>query len=172
MNGLLSKSRLLVGVLFLLGAFSLSACDSNDDSGLTVDDIIGTYTFTQLSFNPTAAAIPDANVLDTLVTAQTSLLLNANGQFLLNYQFVNGAAGNFLAGTYSLNGDDVQLNINDNNEQARRTLLLPDSFTLRVLNQGAQLQADIDRSGINLADFSDRYTGVTTNGTLIIRARR
>ena len=174
MNTLLSKSRMLLCSLVLLATMiSLSACDSGgDDNGLTIDDIVGTYTFTQLSFNPEAAAIMDANVLDTLIAAQTSFELLQNRSLVLNYQFESASSRAIVPGTYSLDGDEVRIDLDDSFADARRAILLPDEFTLQVLSNGTQLQANIDRDGVNMEDFSDFYAGVTTNGTLIIRLRR
>jgi len=173
MNALLSKSRMvLCGLVLLATTISLSACDSGgDDSGLTIDDIVGTYTFSQLSFNPEAAAIMDANVLDTLVAAQTSFRLFEDGSLNLNYQFQNGSPA-FVPGSFTLNDDEIRVDLDDSFGNQRRAILLPDEFTLQVVGTGSQLQADIDRNGVNMADFSDFYSGVTTNGTLVIRLRR
>lgn len=175
MNALLSKSRMLLcGLVLLATTISLSACDSGgDDSGLTMDDIVGTYTFTQLSFDPEGSQVSVANVLDTLVTAQTSLTLNQSGQFLLNYQFQNGPAGEFVAGSYSFSDNEVSITIDGNFSDVRRKLILPSSFTLDANTTGTVLQASINREGITLTEFSGRYFGVPPiDGVLNIRLQK
>lgn len=165
---------MLCSLVLLAMALSLSACDSgDDDSGLTMDDLVGTYTIAQLNFDPAGSQVAVANVLDTLVTAQTSLTLNQSGQFLLNYQFQNGPAGEFIAGSYSFSNDEVRITIDGNFADVRRKLILPSSFTLDANATGTTLQASINREGVTLTEFSGRYSGVPPiDGVLNIRLQK
>lgn len=159
----------LASLLALAALLVWTGCDSGGDD---VEDanVIGTYTFTSLTFRPDAAVLPAANVLGTLDASQTSLRFFANGRFTLEYRFQNTTDDLLLDGTYNVRGDRVDFDVDGS---ADDRLLLPNEFRLNALNGGAQLQGDIDLNGIDLSDFSDVYDGIgEINGTLQIRLRR
>lgn len=161
-------------VLILL-VLPLTACDS-DGVSVNTDNVIGTYDFTQFRFEPAAdpGVLVPANILDTLVVAETSLRFAANGQFLLEYQF-QGAPDDpiFVSGEYGGTESGVTLVVADGFGDEREQLLLPQEFVLAVLDDGERLQASIDQDDVLLSTFSDRYAGIgRADGTLLISLQK
>ena len=156
------------------GTLVLTGCDSGDPSGgADFDEVAGFYRFTEYTFDPDAQAIPPINVLDTLNTDQTELLLTSDGEFQLTIRFVNG--GLYRAdGTYSVSSAAVNVRGNSDDAADFERVLLDREFTLR--RDPAQddiLRADISSKRINPSAFSDRYAGVQEMiGTLRIQAQR
>lgn len=158
----------------LLCFFTISACDSgNDGPDFTTEDVLGTYTFSQLSFETEGTGIADADVLGTLVAANTNMVLASNRMFLLNYQ-QQGGSQLFLAGTFSVSGDQISFNFDSAADAGRKSLLFPDQFTLDILNDGRRLQRDIDRNNVDLSAFSEEIfgSGFSADGTLRVDMRR
>ncbi|WP_054684576.1 hypothetical protein [Rhodothermus marinus] len=95
-----------VSALLLMLSLALlsSGCQKENPVQVLPEDVAGTYDFTHFIFIPDAAAIAPANVLDTLVAANTNLRLTASGQFVLSYQFINGPES-LIAGTFEVMSD-------------------------------------------------------------------
>lgn len=152
----------------------VSACDSGDPSdGADPDDVAGFYAFTEFSFDPDAAALDPINVLDTLDTDHTELLLTSDGEFELTIQFVNG--GLYRAdGSFSVTSAAVNLQGNSDDAADFERILLDREFVLRRdLGQPDVLRADISSKRINPSEFSDRYAGLNdVIGTLRIQVER
>ena len=161
-----SRITVFIACVSLCGLLLWTGCDSteNDEPGVSVT---GRFAFSTFAFDPSASALPTANVLNTLVVTETALRFFANGQFTLEYRFQDTADDLLINGTYDVRGMRVNLDVDDDFEEAREELLLPDRFTLQATTNAAQLQGNIDRDDVNLAEFSSEYSGLDrVSGTL------
>lgn len=172
MKPVFSRTTILIVCLSLYGLLLWTGCDSTEPDEPDVS-VTGRYAFTSLAFDPSASALPTANVLNTLVASETSLRFFANGQFTLEYRFEGTTDDLLINGTYDVQGTRVNLDVDDDFEDARTELLLPDRFTLQATASAAQLQGDVDRNDVNLAEFSSEYDGLdSVSGMLQIQLNK
>lgn len=164
-------------LLALLCAGLFIGCDSSDPvDPPSAEDVAGRYSFEAFTFDPNASAIPEVNMLDTLVTGNTSLQIFESGQFQFNFQFA-GRAQEFFDGTVKVTSSQVEFDVDndDQDDQARlRRLFLNDNFKLsRSSGNAALLTADIQKT-VNLETFNKaKYEGLTSvAGVVKITARR
>lgn len=159
-----------VSALLLMLSFALlsSGCQKENPVQVLPEDVAGTYDFTHFIFIPDAAAIAPANVLDTLVAANTNLRLTASGQFVLSYQFINGPES-LIAGTFEVDERRITLRAYPGAEAQLTSLLLDSPLVLNRTDVDGVLEASI-RKTVDLAAFSNRYRGVPPiEGTLRLR---
>ncbi len=157
--------------MLLVFAAGLAACDSGDPvDGPDPREVAGTYRFTEFTFDPNASAIPDVNVLDTLVATTTQLRLFEDGSFALEYQF-RGGVQSLASGSFRVRSDRIDLTADADDQAKMQSLLLDREVRLnRVANDRRLLEADISKTA-NLEAFSPgRYEGLTSvPGTLRLR---
>lgn len=165
-------------ILFLMGIVSaitvISACSKENPVNVLPDEVAGNYVFTEFQFEPDASAIQPANILDTLVTANTYLRLIAGGQFILNYQFI-GSNESIISGDFSITVDNIRLRAAPGSEARLVSLLLNSPLDLeRVFENGEEesFEASV-RKTVDLESYSSKYDGVPpVRGTLRLRLVR
>lgn len=159
-------------LLLALALIILPACGDDDEDDINPDVLVGTYAFETFTFDPPGTEISTANVLDTLVASATSLSFFQDEDFLLRYQYEGEDIVDVVAGDFDTGSDNVRLVIGE--ESARQRLLLPEELSLNVLDDGARLEAEIERQQVDLTNFSEiRYEGVPpVDGTLTLRLVR
>ncbi len=158
-------SRLLV-LLAFAGA-GLVGCDSEDPVAIpTPEDLEGLYDFTEYRFVPDASAVEPANVLDTLVAAQTSMELFGSGRVIFRYK-VEEEPSNALDGSFDLNATQLRLRLVG--EGALTRLLLTSPLIFERNDEAGRLTLDQETTA-NLAAYDpDRYEGLNSvDGTLMI----
>ncbi len=144
----------------LLGAFVLlAACDSGDAiDPPTPADVAGTYDISALSFVPSSSGISTVNVLDTLVTAESTIRLLDSGQAQLDFRRRGGTA-RFVAGSIEVRARQVRLTFDAGSESTLARLVLPRVLTLdrdsTALTVSMNLTADLQ------AYDAARYGGLT-----------
>lgn len=161
----------LIPLLFA-GAMIYSACDSGGPN-VEVSEIDGDYEFTEFRFLPDASALPAVNVLDTLTDNTASLSLSSNRRFTLRYRFQEADGSNFIDGSFDPAEDDrIQLNVSEETRAEADDVLLPGSFRLDIVEDGARLEGEFaDR--VDLAAFSESYAGIPpVEGRVILRLQR
>lgn len=170
----LNRFRALSAALFLSGLIAFTGCDSGDPIDAPKPaDVAGTYGFTELTFQPTAAGVAPANVLDSLDALNTDLRLSSGGNFILSYQF-KGAQEFFLSGDFDVSASTVKIKGDRNDRGEFNKLLLDNEFTLRRSETASGvLTAEIQKS-VNLAAYAPtKYAGLTSvPGTLRLRLVR
>lgn len=150
--------------LCLIGGLSVSACDSGGDD-VRPGDVAGEYVFTEFRFVPDSPLLPAANVLDTLVVANTRLQLFSSARFTLLFEFV-GANAEFVGGDFSVSGDRVRLIGREDEAPFYRRLLLSPEFSLQRDGPDG-FTANIRRT-VNLEEFSARYAGLRTVDGIVV----
>ncbi|MCC5925609.1 MAG: hypothetical protein JJU41_03520 [Bacteroidetes bacterium] len=152
----------------------ISACNEENPVNVLPDEVAGNYVFTEFRFVPDAAAIQPADILDTLVTANTYLRLIAGGQFILNYQFI-GSNEAIISGDFSISLDNIRLRAAPGSEARLVSLLLNSPLDLkRVFDNGEEdsFEASVQKT-VDLESYSSRYAGVPpVRGTLRLRLVR
>ena len=158
-------------LLLALALVILPACGDDDEDDIDPNALTGTYTFETFVFDPVAPILPDANVLDTLVADATLLSFFPDEDFLLRYQYEGDDVVDVVAGDFNTGSNSVRLVIGE--ESARQRLLLPEELSLNVLDDGARLEAEIAREGVDLASYSETYANLDpSGGTLTLRLVR
>jgi hypothetical protein len=147
-----------ITIFVALTTVILTNCSKDNVVNVPPEEVAGTFDFTNYEFIPNASAIARANVLDTLVTANTNLRLISGGQFILSYQFINGQES-VLIGDFRVTDTEIRLTFGGGNENRMASLLLhtPLVFT-RVANTN-RLILSANRT-VNLSAFSNRYSGI------------
>lgn len=157
-----ARLRRLYFVAFTVcGFFFLTGCDSGDP----VDepdpaDVAGTYTAARLVFDPDAAALADVNVVQKLTPNTLRLRLFGDGQYTLEYQFLNGPLS-VASGTFSVSANRITI-VSDRSDRERHANLLLNSETRfeRSTGTSTTLTAAVEKS-VNLEDFDAAFTGLT-----------
>ncbi len=156
---------MLAGLL-AVSLIGLSACDSNGGGGDVI--VEGQYRFTQLRFDVSAAAVADAEVLDSLVASSTYLQFFSDGNVILPYQFSGEGSSGVYSGNYTANGGEVTIDFNTTPVR----LLMPREITLEIEGDGSVLSAE-ESLNMDLSGFSDAYpAGDRFAGTLMVRLER
>lgn len=163
-----TNSKILVLVAVLIGFISFTGCGDDNPVRLSPDEVQGRYDFTEFVFDPDAAALMNANVLDTLVMDRTSLLLLDGGQFALNYQLIGGEES-LISGDFTVTESVVELKMSSGSEERQNQLLLHSPLRLTRNMQTSNL-ATMEVKTKDLSLFSDRYAGIPpVEGELRIR---
>lgn len=156
----------LLSVVF--GLLIMAGCGKENPVVVLPADVAGNYDFTRFEFVPDASAITPANLLDTLITERTYLRLIAGGQFILNYQFIDGPES-IISGDFTVSSTRITLQASPGSE-ARLTSLLLHSPLLLIRSIEDESLTSSTRKTVDLAAFSGRYSGVPpVRGTLEIR---
>lgn len=137
-------------------------CSKENPVNVLPDEVAGTYDFSRYEFVPLAVAIQPANVLDTLVVANTFLRLTEGGQFLLNYQFLNGPES-IIAGNFTVDASRVQLQPSPGSEARLTSLLLQAPIRLDRVSVPGQIRDRLEMANaqtVDLNSFSNRYEGL------------
>jgi hypothetical protein len=158
--------------LLPLAALALFAgCDTNNSGGF-VNDLAGTYAFTELRFVPSASAIDPANVLARLDTALTDVEVDSEGRafFFLRESGTTLIAETFVTATSS--SATFRARTATDIERLVRYLL---PSVLRVDHDGGVNALNGSPSlRVNLQAFDPQaYQGLTdVPGTLFVRLER
>lgn len=166
----MSRVLLLPLLLILL----ITACDSGDPTSKNVStaDVVGVYSFTDFSFDPNADLISPINLLDTLDTNETKLLLFEDGNFTLIYR-VKGTFTKPLRGTFTVNEFEVRLTGPASETDELANLLLE---TVAVLERDPGdrnlLKANLQDRMVDIGLFLRGYEDTTVKGTISIQLHR
>lgn len=155
-------SRYFIILLSVTVALTAWGCSKENPVNVLPDEVAGTYDFSRYEFVPNAPAIQPANVLDTLVVANTFLRLTEGGQFLLNYQFLNGPES-IIAGNFTLDANRVTLQPSPGSEARLTSLLLQSPIRLDRISVPGQVRDRLEMANsqtVDLSSFSNRYQGV------------
>lgn len=171
-----SKS-LLAHVVPLAAMLAAAACDGGGGTTtpprLTPGDVQGVYSFCSLKFVPVQAALPQANLLATIVAPNPpapkqppSLTLSGSAaSYQLLYTRRSDSFTQDLRGTAALGVDEIILSVPDEaTTEVRRELLLPGQLLLHFAANPRQLTAvgDIQYS-VRRADYA-RAAGISEEG--------
>ena len=162
--------------LVLLPALALlAACDGGGGSGsdrLTPAEVAGVYNLCTLSFQPTNAALPRADLLTSVVDTtppagrpEATVALAANGTYDLVYTAQATAFLEQVRGSISYRDDAIVLNIPASNDRAA-SLLLP-SRTLTLAWNEAARRLTGDAGGFPFAVARNYYAaaaGISEDG--------
>ncbi len=161
--------RLPLALLFCL---LFAACDTEDpEPPASPADVEGTYDLTEFLFNPQAAAIADANVLDRLAPGATLDLLNTQrgGQFQLRYQFT-GELPDLISGDFEVTETSVTLTVREEDRPSLSGLLLNAQIAF-VRENDTVLSRSVTKT-VNLQAFDpEQYGGAgltEVRGTLTL----
>ncbi len=154
-------------LLFLFGTLTLTQCDKSDPVRILPEDVAGTYSFTNFIFIPDATALEPADMLDTLVAANTNLVLLDGGQFTLSYRFVNGSQS-LISGDFTARAEEIKLTAAPGSETRLTSLLLHSPLELQLDLERGILESTTSKT-VDLSAFSGRYEGVPpVSGRLIL----
>ncbi|AXI99581.1 hypothetical protein CYPRO_0294 [Cyclonatronum proteinivorum] len=151
-------------ILLVITSIALTAwsCSKENPVNVLPDEVAGTYDFSRYEFVPLAAAIQPANVLDTLVAANTFLRLTEGGQFLLNYQFLNSPES-IIAGSFTLDANQIQLQPSPGSEARLASLLLQTPIRFDRVTVPGEIRDGLEMANsqtVDLNSFSDQYEGL------------
>lgn len=153
---------------------ALAGCDSTG-SNRDLQAIDGVYSVAELSFDPSAPALPDANVAARLDAARTNLEVfgSPSSNSLLRVRFTDDTATERVDLRATASRGRVTFEaVTASDESALRRLFLPRSFSLDYdASRPRDLSAQIQRTGVDLAAFDPvLYQGLPpVNGTLRVR---
>lgn len=153
------KGAILAAAILLV---VVAGCSEENPANVTPDEVADDYSFSRFEFIPLATAVAPANILDTLITANSFLKLTQGGQFLLNYQFTEGPES-IIAGNFSLTATQVKLMAAAGSEARLAPLLLDPTVHLDRIPEEGQIGERLELSIVKTADlskFSDRYQGL------------
>lgn len=159
----------LVAFALLFFAFT-SGCDTNNPSS-SLASLDGTYSITELRFNPNTAGLPDADVVVRLDSAESFLEIFGDGDAEIRYQFA-GESRQRIQMTASASTSSVQLSaLTETDALQLADLLLPSQLVLqRDGVSDERLNASIPTAGVNLEAFDPTIYQEqrSVNGTLIV----
>jgi hypothetical protein len=152
------KAAFLTFIVVFTMVFLTNCNDEDNIVNVPPEEVAGTFDFTNYEFIPNASAIQPANVLDTLVAANTNLRLFDGGQFILSYQFVDGPES-VLIGDFTVTETEIRLVIGSGNTNRKASLLLhsPLEFTRSANTNKLTLSSS---QTVDLSAFSNRYEGI------------
>lgn len=155
-NAIYNTSLALVLVLLVF-----TACGKDNPVNVQPGVIAGDYIFTEFQFTPDAAALQTANVLDSLVAAETYLRLTSGGQFILNYRY-KGSIEAIISGDFTATASSVTLKAASGSDARLSSLLLSSPIVLVRLGETGSNEALTSTSTktVNLASYSSHYAGV------------
>lgn len=167
-----SRCGLLGLALFVL---ALVGCDTNNP-GRDLEIVAGTYTLTEITFDPQANALPDVDVDARLNLTTTRLEIFSDDEEALLRVAFNGEGTRRINLRVSASRGQVRLEaVEDEDVDDLADLLLPPSFTLRYAgDRPVQIENAFQRDGVNLEAFDpDRYQGLTdVSGEITIAFER
>jgi hypothetical protein len=153
----------------------LIGCDSTDprlDDVQAPADVVGSYTFVQLRFEPDAAVLPPFNLLDSLADDTRMQLFNTS-DLVLTLSYRSGALYPVF-GTFTVSAGEVRLRLTSgagNNHPVRK--LLGSELLLHRDPAAVELLSANVRKTVDLSELSAQYAGIPpVSGTLRIRLRR
>ncbi len=159
----------LVAFALLLFAFT-SGCDTNNPSS-SLASLDGTYSITELLFDPNTAGLPDANVEVRLDSAASFLEIFGDGDSEIRFQFT-GDSRQRIQMTASASTSSVQLSaLTETDALQLAELLMPPQLVLqRDGVSDRRLSASLLQVGINLEAFDPTIYQEqrAVNGTLHI----
>jgi len=162
------RCTFLALVLFLL-AFG-TGCDTSNPS-TSLADLDGTYSITELRFDPNTSGLPDADVVARLDSAESFVEIFGDGDSEIRYQFI-GESRQRIQMTASASVSTVQLSALTETDALQLTdLLLPSQLVLQRDGVSDQrLNASIPTAGVNLEAFDPTLYQEqrSVNGTLHI----
>lgn len=172
--------RLLVlpGLILIVISMGLLGCDSSTDPGPDPGDFEGTYVFEEFIFEIPGTAVRDLDFLeDVLVVSDNTPRMEffgRNASVDIVYQFEDGRSR--VAGVYSVSGgNQVRLDFSGASESDLQELLLPATFSFDVSSGAVRLEAELERTNVNLAQlYPEFYEGLSPveRGILKMRLRR
>lgn len=171
--------RLCLGVVILVLAFGLAACDSNG-GGPPPSDLEGTYEIQELRF--TVSGVNNFNILTDTLTVSDALppsprmeFFGGNATVNLIYRLEGSPGSSLLSGQFTTREGQVTADFSKVSEENRFEILLPAVVRLQREEGGARLVVNQDVRDVNLRDYSpDRYGGLTqnVNGTFRMELER
>ena len=165
---MLSCPRCAAAVLVLLLLAFTTGCDTNNPSTPTAE-LEGTYDFSELTFDPTATAIADADVLAQLVSTSTDIELFGSGQATIRFKLTDQPSQRADA-VFTATSTTARL-VAETETDAQRlaTILVPSTLTFSRSSDSQRLTASLTTT-VNLAAFDpEAYAGqFATPGTLRI----
>ncbi len=169
---MLLRHAILALALTGLATLPLAGCDT-DNPGSAIDEIAGTYGFTELRFVPTATALTEANVLEELDSAATEVRIDSRGRTLFFLEFEDGESRFAEATATASSGSVLFRAVAVEDQDALQRVLLPPSFRLERRDDDRTLGAELTAT-VNLQEFDPvAYAGQTAEpGTLHIRLER
>jgi hypothetical protein len=161
-------TRCSLCLLVALAFAFIGGCDTNNPS-TPLEEIEGTYVFTELRFDPSAQAIADANVLERLVSANTSVEIFGTGRALIRFKLQDRPSDLADASAVATRST-VRLTAMTEDDAARlQTILIPSNFSLQRSLDDQRLSAQIGTMANLQAYDSELYAGLTAvSGTLYI----
>jgi len=171
------SQSLLARVLLLAAVLAAPACDGGGGTTapprLTPGDVQGVYSFCSLKFVPAQTALPQANLLASIVATNPpapkqppSLTLSGQSAgYQLLYTRKTDSFTQDLRGTVALGVDEIILSVPDEDTaEPRRELLLPGQLLLHFGSSPRQLTATGDvLYSVRRADYA-RAAGISEEG--------
>lgn len=160
-------TRCLVALAFFT---ALVGCDTNN-SGSNIQELVGTYGFTELRFDPDAPALTEANVLADLDSADTEVRIDSRGRTLFFLEFEDGES-RFAEATATASSGSVFFSaVAVEDQNALAAALLPPSFRMGRSDTAFDMEL---RTTVNLEAYDPEfYVGQTNEpGTLHVRLER
>ncbi|NNF57179.1 MAG: hypothetical protein HKN04_02965 [Rhodothermaceae bacterium] len=169
---MLSCPRCTAAVLALLLLAFTTGCDTNNPSTPTAE-LEGTYDFTELTFDPTATALADADVLARLVGASTDVELFGSGQATIRFKLTDQPSQRADAVFTATTTTARLVAETETDAQRLATILVPSTLSFSRSGDNQRLTAALTTT-VNLQAFDPQaYAGQTaTPGTLRITLQR
>lgn len=172
-----SQSLLARAVPLAAATLLAAACDggggTTNPPRLTPSDVQGVYSFCSLKFVPAQTALPQANLLATIVATNPpapkqppSLTLSgSSASYQLLYTRKSDSFTQDLRGTVGLGVDEIILSVPDETtSEVRREVLLPAQLLLHFSRSPNQLTATGDvLYGVRRTDYA-RAAGISEEG--------
>lgn len=171
------SQSLLARVVPLAAVLTAAACDggggTTNPPRLTPSDVQGVYSLCSLKFVPVQTALPQANLLASIVALNPpapkqppSLTLSSqSASYQLLYTRKSDSFTQDLRGTVALGVDEIILSVPDEEStEVRRELLLPGQLLLHFVRNPKQLTAVGDVSySVRRTDYA-RAAGISEEG--------
>ncbi len=166
-----------LSIAFVASLLLLTGCGGDGGTGPAPSDLEGTYTFDQFEFAWQGG--DNFDILgDTLVTSDRSPrveFFGGNATVNLVYRMEGSDGSSQISGQFSTQPNRVTVDFSQVAEENRRELLLPELIRFDIMDGGLRLNADQDRSSVDLRGYApERYAGLTqpVNGTVVLRLNR
>lgn len=142
-----------------MAAVLAAGCDSGNS--INEDECIGMsgrYALEAFEFDPEAGRFDPVNLLDTLDTGRTEVLLLNNCDFSFTYAFKNTTQDALITGRYTASSTMVRLDAKSE-DAAELSRLYLDRRLLLQRGQGGVLVGDYPKT-VRLSDIEDGYEGI------------
>jgi hypothetical protein len=158
---------------FVLALFAFTAgCDTGNPA-TPIEELEGTYVFTELQFDPQATALAEADVLARLVEADTRVELLGSGRALIFFK-LDDQPSDLADATFTATATTARL-VAETEDDAQRlaAILLPATLSFSRSTDDTRLTANLSTT-VNLEAFDpEAYAGqVSTPGTLRVTLER